>query len=517
MHTEKSSIESPEGRRYLAIDLKSFYASAECVERGFDPLTTCLVVADPSRTEKTICLAVTPALKQIGIPGRPRLFEVVEQVRQFNAGRRKNAGSRGFLGSSEDIAELSRNPSLSLCYHTAPPRMAHYIKTSSKIYNIYLKYLSPDDIHAYSIDEIFADVTGYLRTYGMSAHALAMTMIRDVLQQTGITATCGIGTNLYLAKVAMDIVAKHLPADKDGVRIAELDEHSYRRLLWAHRPLTDFWRVGCGYRKKLEALGLYTMGDIARCSEGGAQDFYNEELLYRSFGVNAELLIDHAWGYEPTRISDIRSYRPAMHSLSSGQVLSRPYGLKQAKTVLLEMADALVFELLEKKLLSDQLVLSIGYDIENLQDPVRRAQYHGPIEQDRYGRAVPKSSHSSQNLGCYTVSNRRILHAAAALFDRIAEPGLLIRRMYLVANHVRRAGELPQAPAFEQLTLFTDYTAQEQARQENDKNEKKEQSLQQAMLSIKTRYGKNAVLRGLNYRDGATMIERNRQIGGHKA
>lgn len=514
----KGSGEKEIKKAYISIDLKSFYASVECVERGLDPLNTCLVVADSSRTEKTICLAVTPALKSMGIPGRPRLYQVSERVRELNAERLRKSGLSGFHGCSADIRELDRNPDFSLCFHTAPPRMAHYISMSSYIYNIYLKYLSPEDIHVYSVDEIFADITAYLEIYGMTPRELASSIIKDVLHNTGITATCGIGSNLYLAKVAMDIVAKHIPADKDGVRIAELDELSYRRLLWSHRPLSDFWRVGRGYVRRLEELGLYTMGDIARCSIGSPRDFYNEELLYRTFGINAELLIDHAWGYEPVGISDIRSYRPESSSISSGQVLSEPYSCKRAKIVVMEMADSLVYELLEKGLKSRQIVLTLGYDTANLSSGGEMAEYREPIVKDHYGRSIPKPAHGSENLPGYSFSHKEILRAVSALFERIVNRRLLIRRMYLVANQLKPASELAaEAEEPRQLNLFTDYDTALKEKRAKELSDKKELSLHTAMLSIKNRYGKNAVLRGTSFRDGATMISRNQQIGGHKA
>lgn len=512
----RSSEHSDSEKTYIAIDLKSFYASVECVERGLDPLNTCLVVADRSRTEKTICLAVSPALKSYGIPGRPRLFEVIERVKQVNADRLRLSTLPGFNGCSASKPELDRNPDFSLGFYTAPPRMAHYMRMSTRIYEIYLRYLSPEDIHIYSVDEIFADVSSYLHIYHKTAHELAMEMIRDVLKETGITATCGIGTNLYLAKVAMDIVAKHMPADKDGVRIAELDEYSYREQLWTHKKLTDFWRIGRGYQKKLASVGLYTMGDIARCSLGSERDFYNEELLYRLFGINAELLIDHAWGYEPTRISDIKAFKPETNSLSTGQVLSCPYSISKAKTIIMEMADSLVFDLMEKRLETDQIVLSMDYDVESLSDPERKKAYRGSIVYDHYGRPVPKPAHGSGNLGSYTASNRLILKAVSELFDRIAHPSLLIRRMYLVANHVKSVSE-KNRPACSQLDLFTDYSRLLAEENEKKQKNKKEHELQRAMLSIKNKYGKNAVLRGINFREGATMRERNQQIGGHKA
>ena len=449
-------------RTCIAIDLKSFYASVECAERGLDPLTTNLVVADLSRTEKTICLAVTPSLKAWGISGRARLFEVVEKVKEVNAQRLRSAPGGQFSGSSSDDTVLKADPSLALDYIIAPPRMAHYMKWSTEIYNIYLKYIAPEDIHVYSIDEVLMDVTNYLETYKLSARELAMKMILDVLHTTGITATAGIGTNLYLCKIAMDIVAKHIHPDMNGVRIASLNERTYRRLLWSHRPLTDFWRVGRGYTKKLEANGLYTMGDVARCSLGGPGDFYNEDLLYKLFGINAELLIDHAWGWEPCTIADIKAYKPETKSVGGGQVLQCPYDYEKARLVLREMADQLSLDLVEKKLAAKQLVLTVGYDIENL----KGRDYKGEVTTDRYGRAIPKHAQGTENLEDYTASTKRIVSAALALFDRIIDKKLLVRRLYLTAAHVLEEGEIPMKEA-EQLDLFTDYAAQE-ARQDRE-------------------------------------------------
>ncbi len=514
-------------RIYAAIDLKSFYASVECQERGLDPLTTNLVVADSSRTEKTICLAVSPSLKACGIPGRPRLFEVVEKVREINAIRLDKAirarkavrgenGKYGFTGVSFDAQALASDPALELSYVVAPPRMAHYIEYSTKIYSIYLKFIAPEDIVVYSIDEVFMDVTDYLDTYRMTAHELTMTMIREVLYTTGITATAGIGTNLYLAKVAMDIVAKHVQPDKDGVRIAELDEMSYRRLLWEHTPLTDFWRVGRGYARKLEAQGLYTMGDIARCSIGKPTDYYNEDLLYRLFGVNAELLIDHAWGWEPCTVPEIRAYKPSAKSLGSGQVLTCPYAAEKARIVVREMADALALDLLAQRLVTDQITLTIGYDIENLRDPVRRAQYKGPVTTDHYGRQVPKHAHGTCSLERPTSSAKKLVEGVLALYDRIMDPALLARRITLSASRVIAEDDLqPEGP--EQLDLFTDYAALRQRREAEVAALEKERRLQETILRVKKRYGKNAILKGTDLQEGATTITRNGQIGGHKA
>jgi len=501
-----------EDRIYIAIDLKSFYASVECVERGLDPLTANLVVADPSRTEKTICLAVSPSLKAHGISGRARLFEVVERVGQVNAARRARAPGGVLTGKSWDDTALRADPALAVDYIVAPPRMALYMEASTRIYDIYLKYVAHEDIHAYSVDEVFIDATNYLRSNGLTAHEFTRRMLRDVLTTTGITATAGIGTNLYLCKIAMDIVAKHEEPDADGVRIAELDEMSYRRLLWDHRPLTDFWRVGPGIARKLEAHGMHTMGDVARCSLGGPGDFHSEDLLYKLFGVNAELLIDHAWGWEPCTLRDIKAFRPASNSLGAGQVLQTPYPFDKARLVLWEMADNLSLELVEKGLVTDQIVVTVGYDIENLADPGRTKAYKGPVTTDHYGRKVPKHAHGSQNLGEPTASTRRILEAAMAVFDRVVDPALLVRRMNIAANHITPEGRaVREEPA--QLDLFAD----EESEKLREAEAAREKRMQQAMLSIKKKYGKNAILKGANLQEGATARERNRQIGGHKA
>ena len=497
-------------KTYLSIDLKSFYASVECMERGLDPMTTHLVVADQSHTEKTICLAVSPALKAYGISGRARLFEVVQKVKEVNAQRRRKAPGGVFTGTSHQAPQLLARPDLALDYLVAPPQMARYISFSTRIYNVYLKYIAPEDMHVYSIDEVFLDVTPYLDTYGMTAEELARTILLDVLHTTGITATAGIGSNLYLAKVAMDIEAKHIQPDENGVRIARLDEMSYRRNLWAHRPLTDFWRVGRGYAKKLEQQGLYTMGDIARCSLGRREDYYNEELLYKLFGVNAELLIDHAWGWEPCTISDIKSYRPTTNSVGSGQVLKTPYPAEKARLVVQEMADLLVLDLVDHRLMTDQLTLTVGYDRENLTDPQRRLAYRGAVSTDAYGRAIPKHAHGTTHLAEYTSSTTEIVEAMTKLFDRIVNPQLLIRRLNVTANRVLREDCLP-TQELHQMSLFSDDGHQRQAQL------KRERQKQQAILSIKKKYGKNALLKGMNFRDGATTRERNGQIGGHKA
>ena len=495
-------------KAYIAIDLKSFYASVECVDRGLDPLDTNLVVADPTRTEKTICLAVSPSLKSYGIPGRARLFEAIQKVREVNAQRKYKAPGHSFSHESYFHSELIKDPSTELTFITAPPRMAHYMEVSTRIYNVYLKYIAPEDIHVYSIDEVFIDATDYLKTYGMTPRELAMKMVLDVLETTGITATAGIGTNLYLCKIAMDIYAKHCVPDKNGVRIAELDEMSYRRILWNHRPLTDFWRVGRGISKKLEEHGMYTMGDVARCSVGRESDYYNEDLLYKLFGVNAELLIDHAWGWEPTEISDIKSYRPESSSLSSGQVLQEPYEFSKAKLVLKEMADLLSLELVSKRIVTDQIVLTVGYDIESL-----KKSYSGAVETDRYGRKIPKTAHSSENIGRYTSSTKLICETAMKLFDRIVDKELLVRRMYIVANHIITENDAEKEREYVQLNLFSDT-----GKQEAEENElKKEKDMQKAILKIKSKYGKNSIVKGMNLKEGATALERNRQIGGHKA
>lgn len=506
-------------RNYVAIDLKSFYASVECRKRGLDPMNTNLVVADASRTEKTICLAVTPSLKAYGIPGRARLFEVVQKVREVNAERRLRAPNRQFVGSSCFADELNEQPQLELSYIAAPPRMALYMEYSAKIYDIYLNYVAPEDIHVYSVDEVFMDVTQYLGTYKMTTKELASKIIKQIEQETGITATAGIGTNLYLCKVALDIVAKHVEPDENGVRIAELDEMTYRQLLWSHRPLTDFWRVGRGYQKKLEEHGIYTMGDIARCSLGTSRDFYNEELLYRLFGVNAELLIDHAWGFEPVTIDLIKQYKPETNSLSSGQVLHCPYTFELTRLIVQEMTDLLVLELVEKRLVTDQMVLTIGYDVENLTNPELRKQYKGEVTTDAYGRKIPKHAHGTVNLGRRTSSTKLIMEAVLNLYDSIVNPNLLVRRINVVANRLVSEAKAKESEetAYEQLTLFTDFEAEQKKREEEEAQFAKERRLQEAMLAVKKRYGKNAILKGMNLQEGATAKERNNQIGGHKA
>lgn len=511
--TSRASVD----RTYIAIDLKSFYASVECKERNRDPLTTNLVVADQTRTEKTICLAVSPALKSYGIPGRPRLFEVVQKVKEANYKRRYQAPNRTFLGASDDSVELKKNKTLAIDYIVAPPRMAYYMEYSTKIYDIYLKYIAPEDMHIYSVDEVFVDVTDYLSTYEMTARELAMTMIQDVLKTTGITATAGIGTNMYLCKIAMDVVAKHMDPDKNGVRIAALNEMSYRKLLWNHRPLTDFWRVGPGYAKKLEANGLYTMGDIARCSIGRPDELYNEELLYQLFGVNAELLIDHAWGYEPCTIQDVKAYKPETNSVSSGQVLQCPYDFDKAKLVVKEMTDLMVLDLVDKRLVTDQIVLTIGYDIVNLTDPSRNRSYKGVVTTDRYGRKVPKHAHGTTNLKRQTSSTAIIMDAVMELYDRIVDKKLLVRRITITANKLVSEDLVQEKESYEQLQLFTNYEEVKRGREKEEAALEKEKRIQHAMLDIKKKFGKNAILKGMNLEEGATAKDRNSQIGGHKA
>ena len=484
---------------YAAIDLKSFYASVECVERGLNPLTTNLVVADKSRTEKTICLAVSPSLKSYGISGRPRLFEVIQQVKKINAQRIKDAPEHKFIGQSFHNEKLS-DPVVALGYITASPRMKLYMEYSTKIYKVYLRYFAPEDIHVYSIDEVFIDLSGYLKTYEMKAKQLVSKVIQDVLKETGITAAAGIGTNLYLSKIAMDIVAKHVPADKNGVRIAYLDEMAYRRQLWNHMPITDFWRVGKGYAKKLAAYQIYTMGDIARCSIG--KEKYNEELLYKLFGINAELLIDHAWGYEPCTIADIKNYKPEEKSIGSGQVLTCAYSTDKAKIVVLEMAEQISYDLFEKGLTAKQAILTVGYDRESL----IRTNYKGEVKTDHYGRKIPKHAHGTENFPNATASLKIISDTVSKLYDRIIDKKLLVRRITLSVGKVHSKQDVE----YQQLDLFTDYTALK-------KEQEKEKKLQESLLSIKKKYGKNAILRGISYEEGATTIERNEQIGGHKA
>lgn len=489
-------------RQYIAIDLKSFYASVECVERGLDPLDTCLVVADASRTEKTICLAVSPALKAYGTGGRPRLFEVVQKVREANY-------RRGRQGKSYSKAVLDSHPEIAIDYLVAPPRMAHYIEYSTRIYEIYLRYIAPEDIHVYSIDEVFMDVTEYLSVYKMTAHELAMKMIREVIAETGITATAGIGTNLYLCKIAMDIVAKKMSPDSDGLRIAELDEMAYRRGLWEHTPLTDFWRVGRGIVKRIAPYGIYTMGDIARCS------IDNEDLLYRLFGVNAELLIDHAWGWEPVTMAQVKAYRPETRSMSNGQVLQCAYSAERARNVILEMADAVSLDLIDKRLVTDQLVLTVGYDIESLTNPVIKSRYHGKVTRDYYGREVPVHAHGTINIDRPTSSASILIEKTAELYDRIINLDLLVRRLTLSINHLVDEAEAKRRRQPVQLDLFSDYEETKRQHKREEEELAKERRRQETMLKIKKMFGKNAILKGLNFADGATQRDRNQQIGGH--
>lgn len=510
-------------RQYVAIDLKSFYASVECVERGLDPLNTNLVVADESRTEKTICLAVSPSLKQYGISGRARLFEVVQKIKEVNAQRlysyRKAARNYKFEFTEKSYfdSEIKSNPALAVDYIVAPPRMAHYMDYSAKIYQIYLKYIAPEDIVVYSIDEVFMDVTSYLQTYKMTARQLAMTIIRDVLLTTGITATAGIGTNLYLCKIAMDIVAKKIPADENGVRIAELDEMTYRRQLWEHTPITDFWRVGKGYAKKLEEYGMYTMGDVALCSVGAPNSYRNENLLYKLFGINAELLIDHAWGWEPCTIEEIKKYCPETNSISTGQVLQFPYNYENTKLIVREMTDLLSLDLVEKGLVTNQIVLTIGYDIENLADEQIISEYKGEVTTDRYGRKTPKHAHGTINLDRYTSSTNKIVAATMELFDRIMDKRLTSRRINVAACRVIPETEVIAETEAEQLDFFTNFGEKQVQQEKEERALQREKNMQKAIIGLKNRYGKNAVLRGMNLEDGATTVSRNKQIGGHRA
>lgn len=498
-------------RTYLCIDLKSFYASVECIERGLDPLTTNLVVADLSRTEKTICLAVTPSLKAHGVSGRARLFEVEQRIKEANQARKYQAPGRELKGASHEDTELKSNPSLAVDYIVAPPRMAHYMEVSAKIYNVYLKYIAPEDIHVYSIDEVFIDLTHYLGTYKVGAHDMAQMLIKDVLATTGITATAGIGTNMYLAKIAMDITAKKMKPDKNGVRIAELDEMSYRHQLWDHRPLTDFWMVGKGIAKKLEDNGIYTMGDVALCSH------YNESKLFKLFGVNAELLIDRAWGWESTTIADIRAYKPSSSSLSVGQVLSCPYDYEKAKLIVKEMIDQHVLDLFAKGLVTDQIVLDIGYDIENLTDPARSSKYHGEVTTDHYGRKIPKHAHGTANLKRKTSSSRLISEATIELYERIVDKNLLVRRITIATCKIDYEANVKDDDVAEQLTLFDDPEELQRKKDAEDAALAREKRMQRALVDIKTRFGKNAILKGMNFEEGATARERNDQVGGHKA
>ncbi len=495
-------------KTYLCIDLKSFYASVECVKRGLDPLTTNLVVADISRSEKTICLAVSPSLKKFGISGRPRLFEVNSKVKEINALRKKKAFKNQFVGESVSESELMQNNNLALSFVIATPNMAQYIKISAKIYEIYLRHVASEDIHVYSIDEVFMDITNYLKLNNLSKHEFAMLLIQEVLKETGITATAGIGTNLYLAKVAMDIVAKHIPADKDGVRIAELDEYSYRKLLWSHQPITDFWRVGRGYAKRLEQVNIFTMGDIALCSLGKNTDKYNEDLLYKLFGVNAELLIDHAWGYEPCTIKEIKAYKPENSTMGSGQVLHEPYETNKAKMVMKEMIEQLILDLIDKHLVTNYLVMSIGYEMIDAKDK----SYQGEIKKDYLGRSIPKHGHGSVTFKEYTSSRKLIMNEAMILFDKIVNPKLLIRRLYITCGIVDENSPRTKQK-YEQLNLFEPY----QENKDDELNLKKEKQVQETIIKIKKRFGKNSIMKAMDLQEGATAKERNEQIGGHKA
>lgn len=520
MISEKNTNSSREGlseksipRIYAAVDLKSFYASVECHERGLDPLKTNLVVADLSRTEKTICLAVSPSLKKYGIPGRARLFEVVQKVNIVNKERLQKAPGRKFTAASYDADELEKHPEYKLEYIVAPPRMALYVEYSTRIYNVYLKYLAPEDIHVYSIDEVMMDFTHYLGTYGLTAEQLVKKIVRDIYSTTNITATAGIGTNLYLCKVAMDIMAKHVEPDEDGVRVAFLDEMSYRKKLWDHTPITDFWRVGPGYAKKLAKYGMYTMGDVARCSVGKSNSYMNEDLLYKLFGVNAELLIDHAWGWEPCTIADVKAYKPETKSICSGQVLHCPYTCEKARVVVMEMADALSLDLVSKKLVTDQIVLTIGYDASSLEN----GNYSGKVRINHYGKAVPEHSHGTANLKKKTASTKQIVDAVMELYDRISKKDLLIRRINLSANKLADEETAKEEEKYEQMDIFSFLDENKEEKQKEKVKLEKERKMQEAMLEIKSRFGKNAILKGTNLVDGATAKERNEQIGGHRA
>lgn len=502
---------------YVSIDLKSFYASVECIERNLDPLTTNLVVADESRTHKTICLAVSPPLKQYGISGRARLFEVYQKVKQANAIRKSKNNYKEFTHKVFDDNLLKMSNDYEIDFIIAKPRMAHYIEYSTRIYNVYLKYIAPQDIHVYSIDEVFIDITPYLKTYNKTPYELTKIILNDVYKTTNITATAGIGTNLYLCKVAMDIVAKRIKPDKDGARIATLDEMSYRKTLWNHKPITDFWRVGKGYKNKLEKNGLYTMGDIAKCSVGSEYSYHNEDLLYKLFGINAELLIDHAWGYEPCTIEDIKSYKPQTNSICTGQVLDCGYDFEKARLVILEMADLLSLDLVEKNLVTDQIVLTIGYDIDNMTDKNRKYQYKGDTVIDAYGRVLPKPAHGTKTLKEHTSSTKILTDALSELFEKIVNKNLLVRKINISANRVINENKKINNRNFEQLNLFVDYSNIENEEKENVRQLQKEKQIQKAMVSIKQKYGKNAVLKGMNLQKGATARDKNEKIGGHKA
>lgn len=498
-------------KKYLCIDLKSFYASVECIECGLDPMTTNLVVADSSRTEKTICLAVSPSLKSFGISGRARLFEVVQKVKEVNKERKVYASNKKFSGKSSNFLELKNNPDLELDYIIAPPQMAHYMEYSTRIYDIYLKYIAPEDIHVYSIDEVFMDITSYIDIYKLTPYELAMKIIYDVLETTGITATAGIGTNMYLAKIAMDVMAKNMKADKYGVRIAFLDELTYRKELWTYRPLQDFWRVGKATAKKLEENGFYTMGDIAAQS----LNEYGEDKLYKLFGVNAELLIDHAWGWEPCEIKHIREYIPENKSIGSGQVLHCPYNFDSAKLIVREMVELLVLDLVEKGVATDQIVLTIGYDVENLTN--KKIVYKGEVTTDAYGRKVPKHAHGTANMEHHTSSTMIIMEKAMELYDKIVDSKLLVRRVNISANHIIPEKDIKVPESFEQLDLFTDYDQLKKAAAKKENELKKERAIQETTIKLRNQFGKNAILKGMNLQKGATTKDRNQQIGGHKA
>ena len=498
------------GKIYACIDLKSFYASVECRERGLDPLKTNLVVADESRTEKTVCLAISPSMKQYGLGGRARLYEVIHKIKEVNYQRKKENKFKDFKDKSFNDDELKKDKSLELDYIVAPPRMAYYMKYSTEIYNVYLKYLAPEDIYVYSIDEVFCDITNYLNYNHMTPREFVTKMIHDVYKTTGITATAGLGTNMYLAKVAMDIVAKHCEPDKYGVRMSGLDEITYRKKLWNHKPLTSFWRVGPGYAKKLEANGLYTMGDIARCS------LDNEDLLYKLFGVNAELLIDHSWGYEPCTIESVKAYKPTRNSISSGQVLHCPYTYQKARLIIKEMSDLLALDLVSKKMVTDQLVLTVGYDIDNLDILDIRESYTGEIIRDFYGREVPKHAHGTINIDHQTSSSKIIMEHMLKLYDRIINKNLLIRRINITANNVMSEDLAKNKPIIQQFDLFTDCKEVEQNRERQKEEEMKDKKLQNVMLDIKNKFGKNSILKGMNLEEGGTTIDRNKQIGGHR-
>lgn len=498
-------------KAYLCIDLKSFYASVECVERGLDPMTTNLVVADSARTEKTICLAVSPSLKAYGLPGRARLFEVIQKITEINSQRRRFAPGKRLTGKSFDATELKAEPQLELDFITAVPRMGNYLKFSTDIYNIYLRFVAAEDIHVYSIDEVFIDITPYIGIKGMTPRMFAAQLISAVQNETGIIATAGLGTNMYLAKVAMDIEAKHAMPDENGARIAELDEMSYRKRLWNHKPVTDFWRIGKGYAAKLASVGLYTMGDIAKCSAGKQNEYYNEELLYKMFGINAELLIDHAWGYEPCTMADVKAYKPAVNSISTGQVLHCPYDCRKARLIVKEMAELMSLDLVEKSSVTDRISLTIGYD-RDFSD-----KYTGEITRDYYGRKVPKHGHGTIRLDGYTSSTKLICKAAEELFDKIADKKLMIRRINLGADNVLSESDAKQRREYTQLDMFGNYEEQREQEHNFGAEREKERNIQNAILNIKKQFGRNAAIKGMNLKEGATTTERNRQIGGHKA